>query len=626
MECESAMPAVQVEPIYEIRPRLTPEFDLPRFIPRTPAMEEAFRWGQQLHAGQKRLSGESYFETHCAWVGAFLDRLIGNEAWTIAGLLHDAVEDQGGSLDQIRAHFPGKLGEDVAYIVDGVTKLSNPRDGRSREIETLRKIAMFRDPAVFLVKLADKTHNIMTLHFMPEAKRVQKATEAIRAYGKLAGILNCYRWRRWLEDMAFPHADPETFQIVRQKIDSDPRLQVGFINGSMNGLAELMQRTGVGGRVEVIVNGYWQAWQKLRRLAAARKASLNNFSALNDMLSFRLVVDSEQVNDCYVLLAAVNRYFGPYLDQDRFDDYIAQPQNGYRALQVTAWLPEMGAIEVAITTNEMEGENQWGVVYAIQHKKDISTYRPVEILTPTGGARFVPEGSTVLDAVASIQQEFLLDKISAVEVNGSLARLSDKVQPGDVVEVRTSGQRMVPGEEWLAFCNQSTARLLRSLIAVESLRKSAELGRQRVRPVLARCGLLTLEDLQALDRDRCDVLLEQLGCSSLQDLYSAVGGEAIRLADFENTLRSLGVMRETLDWTTISLTGPQNTNRPGVLARMAFMVSEHGGNILRVINDVFQDGSFAIHFVVKNLDADKRATLLAAYQNCGLELSSIEVV
>ena len=620
------MPAVKVEPIYEIRPRLTPEFDLPRFNPRTPELEEAYRWGQSLHAGQKRLSGESYFETHCAWVGAFLDRLIGNEAWTIAGLLHDAVEDQGGSLDQIRTHFPGKLGEDVAYIVDGVTKLSNPRDGRSREIETLRKIAMFRDPAVFLVKLADKTHNIMTLHHMPPNKRVQKATEAIRAYGKLAGILNCYRWRRWLEDMAFPHADPETFEIVRAKVDSDPRVQVLFINQMMNNLAEVMQRAGIGGRVEVIVNGYWQAWQKLRRLAAVRKASLNNFSALNDMLSFRLVVESEQVNDCYALLGAVNRYFGPYLDQDRFDDYIAQPQNGYRALQVTAWMPDMGAIEVAITTADMEGENQWGVVYAIQKKKDISQYRPIEILTPTGGARFVPEGSTVLDAVASIQQEFLLDKISSIRINGSLVRLSDKVQPGDVVEVITSGQRLTPTEEWLTYCNQSTARLLRSLLAVESLRKFAEAGRQKVRPVLANFGLLALEDLRALDRDRCDNLLETLGASSLEDLYTAVGGEAIRLADLEQALREVGVSRETLGWTTIAVAGPSQSNRRGVLARLAILLSERGGDILRVINDVRPDGSFSIYFVVKNLDDEKRAALREDYRNCGIELHSLEVV
>ena len=120
---------------------------------------------------------------------------------------------------------------------------------------------------------------------------------------------------------------------------------------------------------------------------------------------------------CYQLLAAVNRFYGPYLDHNRFDDYIACPQNGYRALQVTAWMPEYGAIEVAIMTAEMEGENEWGIVYALNNGKDTSEYRPIEIFTPSGGARFLPEGATVLDAVASIQQEFLLDKISAVEVN-----------------------------------------------------------------------------------------------------------------------------------------------------------------------------------------------------------------
>jgi (p)ppGpp synthase/HD superfamily hydrolase len=100
-------------------------------------------------------------------VAAFIDRLVQNEAWTIAALLHDAVEDQGETIEEIRSMFPGSLGDEVAHIIDGVTKMSNPRDGRSRELETLRKIAMFRDPGVFLVKLADKSHNMMTLQYMP---------------------------------------------------------------------------------------------------------------------------------------------------------------------------------------------------------------------------------------------------------------------------------------------------------------------------------------------------------------------------------------------------------------------------------------------------------------------------
>ena len=168
------------------------------------------------------------------------------------------------------------------------------------------------------------------------------------------------------------------------------------------------------------------------------------------------------------LIGRGNRFFGSSLDQNRFDDYIACPQNGYRAIQVTAWMPDLGAIEVAIATEEMEGENRWGIIYALKNNKDISRYRPVEIFTPTGGARFLPEGSSVLDAVGSIQQEFLLDKISAVEVNGNLAKLSDRVNPGDVVEVITSEKRLT-GTRNGYICDPNTARLLRSVLALEDL-------------------------------------------------------------------------------------------------------------------------------------------------------------
>ncbi|HOU44009.1 MAG TPA: HD domain-containing protein [Anaerolineaceae bacterium] len=611
--------------VRDIRPVMM-EFESLPFTPRTEAIAEAYRWGQELHAGQKRFSGEPYFETHCVWVAGLIDRLIGNEAWTIAALLHDAVEDRGSTLDQIRQRFPGQLGDEVAYIVDGVTKLSAPRDGRTRELETLRKIAMFRDPAVFLVKLADKTHNVLTLGHMPQPKRRAKAMEAIRAYGKLAGILNVYRWRRWLEDMAFPHADPETYNFVRERIDRDPRLQSGFINSMLQELSDTMNRAEVPGRVEVIVNGYWQAWQKLRRMARLRKTSLNSFSALNDLVSFRLVVAQEDASLCYRLLGYVNRYLGQYLDQDRFDDYIALPQNGYRALQVTGWLPNYGAVEVAIATNDMEGENLWGVVYAIKNNQDISHYRPVEILTPTGGARFVPEGSTVLDAVASIQQEFLLDKISAVRVNGVQAQLYDKVHPGDVVEVITSGERMYPTEEWLAYCSPSTARLIQVVLATASLRRQAEEGRQKVHPILAKRGLLNLEDLQVLESDLFDNLLERVGSSSLEDLYVSMGGGAIRQSDLEEALDAVGITCEELHWSTIDLIGARQSNRPGVLAKLAGAVSDAGGDILRSVNDTFPDGRFALRIVVKDLPPEKHTTLREAFAASNVDLMWIEIV
>ncbi len=616
---------VSIAEVHEIRPKLQSEFSDIKFEPRTENIAEAYRWGQQLHAGQTRLSGEPFFETHCAWVGAFLDKLVGKEAWTIAGLLHDTVEDSGESLERITQKFPGTLGEEVAHIVDGVTKLSNPRDGRSRELETLRKIAMFRDPGIFLVKLADKSHNVMTLEHMPPEKRQKKAEEAIRAYGKLAGILNCYTWRRWLEDTAFPFYDPESFETVRSKIDQDPRLHPDFINSILQQLAAIMEKENISGRVEIIVNGYWQSWQNLRHLARLREASLNSFSAVNDLVSFRMVLDGDDENQCYLLLGAINRYFGPYLDQSKFQDYIANPKNGYRALQATAWNDELGAFELAIATEDMEGENRWGIVYAINHNKDISSYRPVEILTPTGGARFLPDGSSVLDAVASIQREFLLDKISAVNVNGKLVRLSDQVHPGDVVEVITQGPRISPTEDWLKFCNISTANMLRSVLAIEGLRRSAEVGRKLVKDLLAHRGLMTMEDVQALESDKVVNLLERVSCASLEDFYSAVGGGAVRLGEVTTALDKLGISKELLGWTTINIVAGKELHRPGVLAYIARIVFEHGGNILRSVNDTLPDGGFSLRIVAKSIPPDQITELAKAFMKGEQHFNIVEI-
>ncbi len=618
--------AVKVNRVIEIRPRIEDEFNPGQFVPRTPAIEEAYQWGKQLHAGQLRLSGEPYFDTHCAWVAGFLDNLVHNEAWTIAALLHDTVEDQGESLEMIKEKFPGPLGFEVAHIVDGVTKISNPRDGRSREIETLQKIAQFRDPGVFLVKLADKSHNLLTLKHMPVHKQRAKANEAIRAYGKLAGILNCYRWRRWIEDTAFPFADPETYVFVKNKIDADPRLEIDFLNMVMTDLGLIMEKSGLSGSIEIIVNGYWQGWQKLRRMAQARKTSMNSFKDINDIVSFRMVLDSDDETTCYQLLPKVNRFLAPYLDQNRFDDYISVPQNGYRALQVTAWLPERGAIEIAIATREMEEENHWGVVYALQNHKDIERYNPIEILTPSGGARFLPEGSTVLDAVASIQQEFLLDKISAVKINGFTKALYEEVYPGDIVEVVTEGKRLVPSEEWLKYANASTTRAIRSVITMEALRKAAEEGRQILRPILAAHGLIALEDIQALNPDQYDNLLEQLGAASLEDLHVSLGSGAIRLMDISASLDATGLTAEKLRWTTISMVGTRESNQPGVLAHLANLVSQAGGNILRSVNNTLPDGGFYLRIVVKNLTPDRKDNLRLAFLQCGLAFESLDVV
>jgi GTP diphosphokinase / guanosine-3',5'-bis(diphosphate) 3'-diphosphatase len=292
---------------------------------------------------------------------------------------------------------------------------------------------------------------------------------------------------------------------------------------------------------------------------------------------------------------------------------------------VTGWFPDRGSVEVAIATEEMEGENLWGVVYALQNGKPITQYRPVQIFTPTGGTRFLPDGSTVLDAVASIQ-DYLLDKINCVEVNDEPRALSDPINPGDVVEVITQGARIVPSQEWLEFCNLSTARLLRSVLVTAALKQTAALGRNRLKPLLVKRGIVDLEDVLIQERVKFENLLSSLAAASLDDLYSALGGGAILMADVEEALEEAGISREILGWTTINIFGPSQTNKPGVLANLAGLVSKYGGNIQRTVNNTFQDGSFTLRWVIKGMDAEKKHDLLQAFLNCEINLTNVEIV
>lgn len=615
---------VHVENISEIRPLITDEFHVGKFIPRTESIQRAYDWGKQVHAGQVRLSGEPYFETHCAWVAAFVDKLVQKESWTIAALLHDTVEDQGETLAEIRALFPGDLGNEVAHIIDGLTKISNPRDGSSREMETLRKIAMFRDPAVFIVKLADKSHNLMTLQYQSPAKQWAKANEAIRAYGKLAGILNCYRWRRWIEDMAFPYAEPDSYNNVKSKIDADPRLNVNFIRYYLNELASLMNSEGIDGTVRFTVNGYWQSWDKLQRMARSHRTSLGDYSAVNDIVSFRMLVAQQDETACYRLLSRVNRYFSRNLDQDRFDDYIASPQNGYRALQVTSYLPGTGAIEVAITTEEYEGENTWGVIYALNNHKDISQYRPVQIFTTFGGTRFLEEGSTVLDGVAAVQ-DFYLDKLHKVMVNGEERHIYDNLNPGDVLEVVSAGPHKQPEPDWLNHCNPTTARLLRNVLARVNLKEASQLGREMIHPLLTQRGLLDLSDVASLDPNRLEAMLGLLACANLDDLYAAIGGGSILLREFENALDLVGITESSLRWTSIQIRGSNVSNKPGGLAYFAGLISEAGANIIRTVNTTTKTGDFHVRMVLTGLDTSQKEKLLDFFKKSRFALDTIEI-
>ena len=272
----------------------------------------------------------------------------------------------------------------------------------------------------------------------------------------------------------------------------------------------------------------------------------------------------------------------------------------------------------------MEGENTWGVVYCIKNNKDISKYNPVQILTPYGGTRFLQEPATVLDGVAAVQ-EFYLDKINKVLVNGEERHLYDTLDPGDVMEVITGGSVKVPEPEWLNHCNASTARRLRIVLARVSLKEASKKGKKMSHAVLAERGILDLDDINALEPSRIANLLGMLACANVDDLYAAIGEGSILMREFEDTLDLVGIDSTSRRWTSLLVTGSNKANRPGILASIAGLISKSDFNILRTVNHTFKDGAFQLRMVLPGLTDEQIAHLYQILDLKTFELEKIEI-
>jgi len=260
----------------------------------------------------------------------------------------------------------------------------------------------------------------------------------------------------------------------------------------------------------------------------------------------------------------------------------------------------------------MEGENMWGVVHNMRNHKPTAHYQPITILTPTGGMRFLEEGASVLDAVASIQQDFFLDKVNSVEVNGKLAHLSERVQSGDVIEVTTGDNPLFPNESWLSFSSRTTAAIVRSVLVNQALKAEAEEGREMIRPIIFAHGIVDLDDVFNLEPERLERLLGYLASPFLEDLYIGVGGGAIPLFDFQEALEKAKISRQELGWSTIYLIGPKHANKPGIMALLASVIWESGSNILRIVNNTYPDESYDVRIVTMELTDEQREQVMDA--------------
>src|SRR5690349_12221303 len=508
-------------------------------------LRKAYVFSAFEHRGQVRHSGEPYL-IHPLAVADFLADMKLDVVAVAAGLLHDVVEDTLTTVERIRELF----GPEVAHVVEGVTKISAIpfASSEERQAENFRKmlLAMVDDIRVILVKLADRLHNMRTLHHLPDERRVMIAQETRDIYAPIANRLGMIKVKNELEELSFHYHEPQQYDKLRARVDAKRRATEGLIEqlkATIGGkLAEAqVPVTEIDGRIKRL----WSIYQKLKR----QKIELEQ---VYDFIALRIVTDS--VKDCYAALGIIHQTWSPV--PGRIKDFIAMPRpNGYQSLH-TSVISEHGMpFEVQIRTVEMHRMAEEGIAAHWKYKegrvgdqrderyfqwmRELLEYQQevrdpqefiqnlkidlypeeVYIFTPKGQVKAFPRGATPIDFAYAIHTDIGHQCVGA-RVNSKMVPLRTRLRNGDIVEIVTSSGHK-PSRDWLNFVVTARARnKIRHLIHSEEKLRAIDLGRKLFDKEVLRYGLNT-KTLQ--ESDAFAKALSEFGAQKPEDLFAAFG-------------------------------------------------------------------------------------------------------
>lgn len=524
-------------------------------------LERAFLVAKEAHNGQFRKSGEEYI-THPVAVAAILAEFGLNEAVIIAALLHDTVEDTSYSLAQLRKDF----GDEIALLVDGVTKLDKLTYGPTAEAETVRKmiVAMSRDIRVLLIKLADRLHNARTWKFVSPESAERKARETLDIYAPLAHRLgmNAIKWE--LEDLSFEVIEPKKFLEISRLVAERNPARVTLTNEVIEAVKSDLLADGVKCTVTGRQKHFYSVYQKM--VVRGR-----DFNDIYDLVGIRVLV--EDVRDCYAVLGAIHARWSPV--PGRFKDYIAMPKfNLYQSLHTTVIGPGGKAIEIQIRTYDMHSRAEFGIAAHWKYKQGSEanssspemlwlrqlhewqkeTEDPSEFLdslrfdlgspevfvfTPKGSVIALPGGSTPVDFAYSVHTD-VGNRCAGAKVNGRLVPLESKLNNGDVVEVvLNKGEHAAPSRDWLNFVKSPRARSkIKAWFSKERREEAIEAGRESIARQMRKAGL----PLQKIFAGHALLeLSHELHYPDISALYSAVGdGHVSSASIIEKLIASMG--------------------------------------------------------------------------------------
>jgi GTP diphosphokinase / guanosine-3',5'-bis(diphosphate) 3'-diphosphatase len=467
-------------------------------------VSRAYDYSVRAHEGQKRKSGDPYF-IHPAAVAGIITELRLDTASICAGLLHDVVEDTLATLDDVEREF----GAEVAFLVDGVTKLSkiNFASKEDRQAENFRKmvVAMARDIRVLLVKLCDRLDNMRTLDCMSAESQERIARETMDIYAPLANRLGIARFKAELEDLSFKYLDPQMYKDLHGKISKSKKERDRYIADVSKTLSGRLAEQGFPADVYGRAKHLYSIYRKM-------KTQDCEYEQVYDVIAFRVVVES--VADCYAALGVIHSRWTPI--PGRFKDYVALPKpNMYQSLHTTVIGPGRERIELQIRTHEMQRVAEHGIAAHWKYKERISggvdpkdaerfgwlrqllefqkeMKDPAEFLesvkvdlfadevyvfTPKGDVRVFPRGATPIDFAYTIHSE-VGNHCSGARVNGAIVPLRYKLRNGDVVEVMTSNAQH-PSKDWMENVVTGRAKSkVRAYLRADQRDKSLKLGRE----------------------------------------------------------------------------------------------------------------------------------------------------
>ena len=467
----------------------------------SPRITKAIEMAKEAHEGQFRKTGESYI-VHPLAVKKILEEWGMDEDTIIAGILHDTVEDTNLRLEDIKKEF----GESVAFLVDGVTKLSTARNGM-RDIDTylpatkdnfLRlMIALGDDIRVLIIKLADRLHNLRTLSALPPDKQKKIAKETLEVFAPLADRLNMGLLRVEMADLAFKYVDPKRFNELKDLIEKYNKSAAKSLAKIENEVSKALKKE----KITFSISGRVKSVYSLHKKLAKHN---QNMGEIYDLTALRIIVDD--VTTCYLVLGIIHSLYTPM--NGRIKDYIAMPkQNGYQSLHTTVITKDKRIVEFQIRTKEMHEYAERGLAASFyyneqklteNYKKGKIEHLPTNLLwitelqmtaaklregkkvdlrklklnlfadkifvyTPKGDIIDLPKGAMPLDFAYKLHSE-IGDHVVGVKINGKMSNLNKKLEQGDIVEILTS-KNQTPKSSWLdkIFTPHARTKLMRAL-------------------------------------------------------------------------------------------------------------------------------------------------------------------